>query len=197
MSRSIPSQLAAACGIAFPIGMFVAVGDGTSFAPWQAVASTWALVLFLPFLVYLTDLLREADAGDGWLATFALVTGASGVLLKLTSHAPELAIHHDHLTKGTPLYRALDQTAGAATTLSLYPWAACVLTIGAIVVHTGVLPRWTGVLALLTAAALAVNGAFVYAAFVPGLLVFLLWSLATGVVLLRRGAQPRQVAYAT
>jgi hypothetical protein len=65
------------------------------------------------------------------------------------------------------------------------------------VLRTGVLPRWSGVLALVTAAALAVNGGFIYAGFVPGLLVFLVWSLATGVVLLRRPAQRRELAYAT
>lgn len=197
MTRSIPSQLAAACGIAFPIVMFVAVGDGTTFDVWRAIASTWALVLFLPFLAYLTDVLRRAESGDGWLATVALVTGAAGVVLKLTSHAPELAIHQNHLIKGTPLYRALDHTAGAATTLSLYPWALCVAAVGAVVLRTGVLPRWSGVLALVTAAALAVNGGFIYAGFVPGLLVFLVWSLATGVVLLRRPAQRTELAYAT
>jgi hypothetical protein len=197
MNRSIPPQFAAACGIAFPIVLFVAVGDGTSFAPWRAIASAWALVLFLPFLAYLTDVLRRAEGDDGWLSTVALVTGVCGVLLKLTSHVPELAIHHDNLTKGTPLYRALDDMAGAATTLSLYPWAACVAAVGAIVLHTGVLPRWTGVFALLTAATLAVNAGFIYAGFVPGLLVFLLWTIATSLVLLRRGAELRQVAYAT
>jgi hypothetical protein len=45
---------------------------------------------------------------------------------------------------------------------------------------------------------LAVNAAFVYASFVPALLLFLLWTLVTSIVLLRRawGATAR-VAYAT
>jgi hypothetical protein len=197
MHRSTPSQLAAACGIAFPVVLFVAAGDGTSFAPWRAIASAWALVLFMPFLAYLTGLLRQAEAGDGWLSTVALITGVSGTLLKLTSHAPELAIHHDHLAKGTPLYSALDNTAGAATLLSLYPWAVCAGAVGAVVLRTGALPRWTGVFGLVAAAALAVNAGFIYAGFVPGLLVFMAWTLATAVVLLRRLVVVRQVAYAT
>ena len=53
-----------------------------------------------------------------------------------------------------------------------------------------------GVFAALTATALAVNGAFIYANFVPALLLFLLWTLVTSIVLYRRSpsTQPR-VAY--
>ena len=55
-----------------------------------------------------------------------------------------------------------------------------------------------GVFAAVTAVALAVNAGFVYASFVPALLLFLLWTLVTGIVLLRRSpsTQPR-IAYST
>jgi predicted metal-binding membrane protein len=44
-----------------------------------------------------------------------------------------------------------------------------------------------------TAVALAVNAGFVFASFVPALLLFLLWTLVTSIALLRRGpsTQPR------
>ena len=198
MNRPLLPRLAAACGVVFPIALFLAVGNGNSFAPWRAVASTWALVLFLPFLAYLCGLLRTAARDDGWLPTLALVAGASGVLLKLVSHAPELAIHQDHIAKGTPLYKALDHTAGAATTLCLYPLAIYAAAVAIIVLREQVLPRWVGVFAVLTAAALAVNGAFVFAGFVPALLLFLLWTLVTAIVVLRRTwVASTQVAYAT
>jgi len=198
MNRPLLPRLAAACGVVFPIALFLAVGNGNSFAPWRAVASTWALVLFLPFLAYLCGLLRTAARDDGWLPTLALVGGASGVLLKLVSHAPELAIHQDHIAKGTPLYKALDHTAGAATTLCLYPLAIYAAAVAIIVLREQVLPRWVGVFAVLTAAALVVNGAFVFAGFVPALLLFLLWTLVTAIVVLRRTwVASTQVAYAT
>lgn len=198
MNRPLLPRLAAACGVVFPLAMFLAVGNGNNFAPWRAVVSTWALVLFLPFLAYLCSLLRSATPEDGWLSTLALVAGASGILLKLISHAPELALHQDHLVKGTPLYKALDHTAGAATTLCLYPLAIYAATVAVIALREQALPRWLGIFAALTAAALVINGGFVFASFVPALLLFLLWTLATGVVLLRRtwGAST-QVAYAT
>jgi len=197
MSKSALPRLAAACGIVAPITMFVVVGNGSHFAPWRAVAATWAVVLFLPFLAYLYEVLRGAEGESGWLSRIVLVCGASGVLLKLMSHAPELAIHREHLVKGTPLYNALDQMAGGATLLCLYPLALCMAAAAAVVLRTNALPRWLGVLAAVTAAALVVNGAFVFAGFVPAFVLFLLWTVIAGVVVLRRaGSTAAQVAYA-
>jgi hypothetical protein len=191
-------RLGAASGIVFPIAMFLAVGNGSHFTPWRAVAATWALVLALPFLAYLYSLLRAAEGDGGWLSIAALVAGVSGVLLKLASHAPELAIHRDGIAKGTQLYKALDNTAGAATLMSLYPLAICCAAVAAIALRERVLPRWLGVFAAVTAVALAVNAGFVYASFVPALLLFLLWTLVTSMVLLRRSwSTQARVAYST
>jgi hypothetical protein len=198
MTRPMLPRLGAACGIVFPIAMFLAVGNGSHFTPWRAVAATWALVLALPFLAYLCSLLRAAEGEDGWLSTTALVAGVSGILLKLASHAPELAIHRDGIQKGSQLYKALDNTAGAATVMSLYPLAICCAAVALIALRERVFPRWLGTFAAVTAGALAVNAGFVYATFVPALLLFLLWTLVAGIVLLRRSpsTQP-QVAYST
>ena len=51
-----------------------------------------------------------------------------------------------------------------------------------------VLPRWLGIFTAVTAVALAVNAGFVFASFVPALLLFLLWTLVTSIALLRRSA---------
>ena len=198
MTRPMLPRLGAACGIVFPIAMFLAVGNGSHFTPWRAVAATWALVLALPFLAYLWSLLRTAEGDGGWLSTVALVAGVSGILLKLSSHAPALAIHREGIQKGTQLYKALDNTAGAATLISLYPLAVCCAAVAVIALRERVLPRWLGVFAAVTAVALAVNAGFVYAAFVPALLLFLLWTLVTSVVLLRRNrSRSPQVVYST
>jgi hypothetical protein len=198
MTRPMLPRLGAACGIVFPIAMFLAVGDGNHFAPWRAVAATWALVLALPFLAYLYSLLRAAEGDGGWLSTTALVAGASGVLLKLASHAPALAIHRDGIAKGTQLYKALDNSAGAATLVSLYPLAICCAAVAVIALRRRVFPRWLGMFAAVTAVALAVNAGFVYASFVPALLLFLLWTLVTSIVLLRQTSDATaRVAYST
>ena len=198
MTRPMLPRLGAASGIVFPIAMFLAVGNGNNFAPWRAVAATWALVLALPFLAYLCSLLSAAEGEGGWLSTTALVAGVSGVLLKLASHAPELAIHRDGIAKGTQLYKALDNSAGAATLVSLYPLAICCAAVAVIALRRHVLPRWLGVFAAVTAVALAVNAGFVYASFVPALLLFLLWTLVTSIVLLRQTSDATaRVAYST
>ena len=94
MTRPMLSRLGAACGIVFPIAMFLAVGNGNNFAPWRAVAATWALVLALPFLAYLYSLLRAAEGDGGWLSTTALVAGVSGVLSS-SQATPRVAIHRE------------------------------------------------------------------------------------------------------
>ena len=196
MSTQQFARVGAACGIVFPVAMFLAVGDGSNFVPWRAVVATWALVLALPFFGYLYRVLRSAEGDDGWLSTAALVAGVTGLTIKLASHAPELAIHRDHIAKGTQLYKLVDDIAGAATLTSLYPLAVCSAAIAAIVLREHILPRWLGVFAALTAIALAVNGAFLDASFVPAFLLFLLWTLVTSIVLYRRSpsAQP-YIAY--
>ena len=148
MSKLMLPRLGAACGIVFPIVMFLAVGNGSGFAAWRAIVATWALVLALPFLAYLYSLLRRAEGDGGWLATVALVAGVSGIVLKLGSHAPALALHHHHIAKGTQLYKALDDMGGGATVMSLYPLAICCAAVAAVVVRTGVLPRWLGAFAV-------------------------------------------------
>jgi hypothetical protein len=198
MNSPMLPRLGAACGIVFPIAMFFAVGNGNNFAPWRAVVATWALVLALPFLAYLWALLRAGEGQGGWLSTVALVAGVSGILLKLASHAPELAIHRNGLDKGTQLYKALDNTAGAATLMSLYPLAIFCAAVAVVVLRRHVLPRWIGMFAAVTAAALAVNAGFLYASFVPALLLFLLWTFVTSIALLRRSPSTQPVvAYST
>ncbi len=53
------------------------------------------------------------------------------------------------------------------------------------VFRTRVLPRWLGGAAAVTAAALAINGAFLNTSNVPALLLFIAWTLAASLYLLR------------
>src|SRR5438105_4370356 len=71
-------------------------------------------------------------------------------------------------------------------------------SVAVIAFRERVLPRWLGTFAAVTAVALAVNAGFVYASFVPALLLFLLWTLFTSMVLLRRSwSTQARVAYST
>jgi hypothetical protein len=76
--------------------------------------------------------------------------------------------------------------------LSLYPLALLCAAAGIVALRNRALPR---AIAALTAAALAVNGAYLGSAAVPALLLFLLWVLITsGYVLVRPPRRPTPVA---
>lgn len=189
MITHVLPRSAAACGVLFPVTLFVAA-DQDGYAGKVVVG--FALTLFLPFLAYLYGLLREAEGGNGWLSATAFAAGVAGLGLKLWSVVPEIALRH--VADGTQLNEAISDMADAATVLSLYPLALLLAIVAALTASTRVLPSWLGVGAGVTAAALAVNGAFVDSDFVPALLLFLLWTLAAGVVLLRK---PRREVVAT
>ena len=95
---------------------------------------------------------------------------------------PELAIHRTHVTGA--LHRLGVSLGDSATVIALYPLAILCAATALVALRTGVLPRWLGGLAAVTAAALAVNGAFLGADFVPALLLFIAWTLAASLYLL-------------
>jgi hypothetical protein len=187
MNQPTLSRLGAACGAVFAIVLTVAAGNGDeSFSGPRAVAGIAAITLAVPFIAYLCSVLREAEEADGWLVSTAFAAGITGIVLKLGSGAPELAMHKAHLIAGTPLNTAISAIADGATVLSLYPLAVFCAATAIVAFRTRALPRWLAVGAAVTAAALAINGAFLGINFVPALLLFLLWTLLASVHLLRR-----------
>ena len=171
-------RLGPACGIVFPVALFVASGHHAY--PVGLVA----ILLFAPFAAYLHSLLRRTEGDGGWLSTAAFAAGLIGITVKILSVVPELA--RNQATKGTELYAALDHMAGMATVFSLWP-LALMLAIGALLtLRDRALPRPLGYFAAATAVALAVNGSFLHAESVPALLLFLLWTLITSITLLRK-----------
>ena len=195
MNKPMLPRLGAACGAVFAIVLTAANGNGNQqFSGARAVAGIAALTLVIPFLCYLCSLLRDAEAANDWIATTALTAGITGITIKLASGAPELALTRAHVAGGTPLHKAIEEIAGAATLLSLYPLAIFCAATAILALRTRALPRWLGAGAALTAAALAVNGGFLATSNVPGLLLFALWTLLTSAYLVRRTW--REPAYA-
>ena len=187
MNQPMIPRVGAACGAVFAIVLVVANGNGSQpFSGPRAIAGIAALTLAVPFLAYLTSVLRHAEGADGWLSHTALAAGITGITLKLSSGAPELAMHRAHLAAGTQLHSTIDAIAGGATLLSLYPLAVFCAATAIVAFRARALPRWLAAGAAVTAAALAVNGAFLATDFVPALLLFALWTLLASVHLLRR-----------
>jgi hypothetical protein len=177
MERNSVARAGAACGIIFPVALSLG-RNGT------LMLSAFGLVAFVPFLAYLCSLLRRADRQGEWLAAAALGAGRAGIILKLVSVTPEIA--YRNVPNGSQAHAALAGVADAATIASLYPFA---LLSGIIALQTarfGVLPRWLGVFAGVTAVALAINGSVEHATSVPGLLLFVAWSLVAGTTLFVR-----------
>jgi hypothetical protein len=182
------SRPAAACGAVFAVVLFLAAGDG-SYAPAREVVATLALVLAIPFLCYVGQVLRRD--GSAALADAAVTAGVAGIVLKIASGAPDVALHEAHLHKGTATYDAFTQLAGAFTLTALFPLAVFCAATAIVVLRSGAMPAWLGIGAALTAAALGVNGAVVGATFVPAMILFMLWSLAASIHLVRAGSARR------
>lgn len=180
-------RLGASCGVLFAVVLFVASGSGThAYLAPRAIAGLAALALFIPFLAYLCNLLKTAEEEDGWLASTALVAGTVGITIKIVSVIPALALHRAGVSDGTPLHKLFDGFDGAATVIALYPLAIACAAIAAVALRTAALPHWLAAGAGVTAVALAVNGLFLEASFVPALLLFIVWTLAASVYLLQR-----------
>jgi len=189
MNQSIAPRLGAACGALFAVVLVIAAGNGSgAYSTPRAVAGLAAITLFLPFLASLVSLLRPG----GWLATAALAGGLTGITLKLAGVVPELAIHRAHVVGA--MHRLGVALADTATVLALYPLAILCAATALIALRTGVLPGWLGVWAAVTAAALAVNGAFLGTSTVPALLLFIAWTLAASLYLLRAPARRSSTA---
>ena len=187
MSLPVPSRLGAACGAIFAVVLFVAAGNGDeAYSAARAVAGLSALTLFVPFLAYVCSVLRAAEGPNGWLAGTAFASGLLGITIKIVSVVPALALHHAQVADATQLHKLFDGFDNGATVIALYPFAIFCAATAAVALRTGALPRWLAVGAAVTAVALAVNGAFLEASFVPALLLFIVWNLVASVTLVYR-----------
>lgn len=188
--QHLSSRLASACGGAFAVLLFAAAGDG-GYAPAREVLAMVALGLAIPFVWQVGRVLGSAATESAGLAGAAAAAGVAGIVIKMASGAPDVALHEAGLRSGTPTYVALTKLAEATTVVSLVPLAVfCGLT-AAIALGSGALPRWLAIGAGVTAVALVANSAVVGASFVPAILLFLLWTLLTSVHLVRAGSSRR------
>ncbi len=141
------------------------------------------LVLFLPFLAYLTSILWTVPSA-AWLAVTALAAGIANTAVKVASAAPALVARDE--PEESELAQALVAVNDASFVLTMYPLAVLVAAAALAILLTGVLPAWLGWAAGVTALALLVNAMFVGAEFGPAFLLFLAWTLAAAIVLFLR-----------
>lgn len=185
MSTTIMPRLAASFGALYVVLLFGGSATGIdALMPLELAA----LVLFVPFAAYLFSVLRAAEGDGGWLAPTVLGAALVDTTIKLSSAAPGLAAKD--LREGSQLDLVLHDINGASFILTMYPLAVLTGASAIVILATRVLPRWLGWSGAATAAALALNGSFLESEFGPAFLLFLAWTLATSLVLVRRAGGP-------
>ena len=195
MSPHVPSRLGAGSAVAAVVGLMTLTGGGE--ASDSAVilgGEVLALLLFVPFLAYLYGLLRAADDRAPWLPVTFLAAGVVAIAVKLVSVVPVIAVQRGGIDPS--LHHALQEMADAAFVVSLPALGICAGAAAAVVLRTGVLPAWLGWSAAVTAPLLVANGFAVGGDQGPSFVLFLLWTLITGIVLLRRAVVAARPAVA-
>ncbi len=143
---------------------------------------------FCAFLFYfpaLWGVLRRAGGDWDWLAVAALGAGLVGTAVKLAS-GPIAAVAYDRNVGLSPdVQTALIESNGWSFVLSFAIDGAFLLAAGALVVATGILPRWLGWSALLFGALglLSILGGLTGP---PAILLFFVWITVSGVYLIAR-----------
>jgi hypothetical protein len=175
---------------------------------WRSRISAFSMLLagfvFLHFAATIRSALgapESADRASPYLARVAFaggVTGMAGMTMAIVMTAGATTEGAD---SNPVVSRAVMTASGGPFLLSAMGFAAFLLAAGLLTLRTGVLPRWTGVVALIGAAGFLVAFATVLSGlgedsvfgygFFPGVLALVIWSIATSVALYRAlGAPP-------
>ena len=196
MSNHLWQRLGAACGILYV--MLIMVG-GSIGGPTSTVAIFLIFLAFTVFLFFLGSLwaaLHRAEGGSGWLSTTAFGGGLVAIAVKLVGDAPLLAARRAGEGLDPQLARVLQDTYDASFSLHFFPLAVLLAAFAIVAIRSGGLPRWLGWAAAVISVALiagaAVGSANLESDEWAGLpfLLFLLWTLVTSVVLMRRAGAP-------
>lgn len=199
MSSARHSAPGAASGIAAVLLLLVLNGTGSADALVLG-GEILALTLLVPFIAYLHSTLRVADDG-GWLSLTVLAAGLAAVTVKLASAVPEVVARRGGLEPA--LSESMSRLGEVAFIVTLVPLGVCLGAAAVLILRTRVLPVWLGVVAAVTAPLLIANGFALDSQFGPAFLLFLVWIVLAGVVLLRNAvalapaeaaASPRGVA---
>jgi hypothetical protein len=152
---------------------------------------------FLFFLGSLWACLRDAEGAGGWLSATAFGAGLAEFAVKLGSGAPLLATR---VNKGMDpeITRALIAMNDASFLLTFLPLAVMLSATAVVTIRWGALPRWLGWMAAVTALGLLGGLAGGVIDPYPGwaalpMLLYVLWIVATSVVLIRRAEESNPV----
>lgn len=152
-------------------------------------------LIFLFFLGSLWSALRRAEGADGWLSAAALGGGLVSLAVRFSGATVELAAVHNACAGIDPqLWQVLLDIGSVAYFYSFFPLAILSAASAVVAIRFGApLPRWLGWMSAVLAVALLVEGmaGTIYTRdFGLSFLLFLLWTLAASIALMRRAGQP-------
>ena len=154
------------------------------------------LLTFPVFVATLAWTLHRAERTSTWLPAAVLSFGLLSSAIKLGSGAPMLALALRADTIPDDLAAALVDMNGMAFVLTWAADAGMLAAAAAVILPTRCLPRWLGWWAALTAP-LLLAGIPLAMTGPPFFLLALIWILATGIAMTRRGpANPPTTAHA-
>lgn len=200
MSEKWSMRLGAACGVIAIALSILAEGDGSNAPSWaRADFTLLGFALLGVFIICLSTVLRGAEGAFGSLSTTALGMGLLALGVKLASipavAAERLAGPTVSTAQVTP---ALHYFGDVAQVLSQGLYAFFLFAAAVVIVRTGALPRWLGVVAapigagfLVTVALWTVQGPFEFS---PVMLLFMLWVVLASVALALRSRSVAQIA---
>jgi len=151
-------------------------------------------LIFLFFLGSLWSALRRAEGGDGWLSAAAFGGGLVFLALRFSGSAISGGGVHNSCAGIDPqLWQVLHDGAGVAIFTSFFPLAVLLAACAVVAIRFGApLPRWLGWMSAVVAVALLVDGfagTLYHREFAPSALLFVVWTLAASIVLMRRAGQ--------
>ena len=180
------ARLGSISGIIAVVGL-MALNSSESESTAVLGAESVALLLFVPFLVYLYSVLRDRRTSQDFLPVTALGAGLVFVTVKLIGVLPVITVRQGELSPA--LGDALQRLADGAFILSLLPLGLCLGAVAGAVLRLGVLPAWLGWMAAVVAALLVANSFDHGSDLGPAFVLFLLWVLLAAIVLLRRAVE--------
>jgi hypothetical protein len=186
MQGRIWPRLGALSGVLYVVLLMGSTSTGSD-AQFVIALELIAILLFLPFLRYLYSILRQAEGEGAWLAPTAFGAGLVDLTIKLGSIAPGFAARTEGLDP--QLHQALEKMNSVAFIVTMLPLGVMMAAVAAVILKTRVLPLWLGLLAAITAPACLINGMFLDAEFGPAFLLFLLWVMLAGIVMILRAGR--------
>ena len=182
MSEQTTSRLGAATGIAYVLGV-LSLNSVESASNVVLGAEVLALLLFVPFLAYLCSQLRDNETPD-WLVATALSAGIVAIAVKLAGVLPAILVEQGELSPA--IAEALTRFGDVSFMVSMMPLGVFLAAIAAIILRSRVLPSALGWSAAAIAPLLVANAFDLGSQFGPAFILFLLWTLISAIILLRR-----------